>query len=338
MSTTFSRQISTLEILLFLLTLPFAVSSRSSCRSELPQPLVVPIRNVTLANQVLRRGVALSFGTPPQDLAFNIVSYVKLTWYSTFLVTEAEADSANNTFIYDGSGMCAADITPIQCTGMRGGSFNEGRSSTWSQAGDQDGAGAAKEAPSVDGTNAIWGDESLQLNQNISLKHFPVAINRNNHWDLNALGLGANSTVLNALHSTGLIASRSWSLFWGLIGGDTSSQMEGSLVFGGYDAAKVVGDNFTDHLTTDADCGSRMLVTVTNIEMNLLDGSVQSIIGTSRGAAMKMCIGPETPVIAIPLDIWSGFTNHSGGTYIGRSLGVYGYGMVYAAQDVYVKP
>lgn len=251
-----------------------------------------------------------------------------------FNVAEVQVDSANNTYIYDGSGMCAPDITPIQCTGMRGGSFNEGRSSIWSQEGSQDAAGAAKESPSVDTTNAIWGDESLQLNQNISLKNFPVAMNRNNHWDLNALGLSSNSTILNALYSTGLIASRSWSLFWGFIGGDASSQMDGSLVLGGYDAAKVVGDNYTDGLTTDPDCGSRILVTVTDIEMNLPDGRHESIIGTSRGAAMKMCIGPETPVIAIPLEIWSAFSNHSGGTYIGRSLGVYGYGMVYAAQDV----
>jgi len=222
--------------------------------------------------------------------------------------------------------MCAPDITPV----------HEGRSSTWSQAGGQDAAGAAKESPSVDSTNAIWGDESLQLNKNVSLKSFPVAINRNNHWDLNALWLGSNCTVLNGLHTAGLIASRSWSLFWGLIGGDASSQMDGSLVLGGYDAAKVVRDNFTDHLSINPYCGSRILVTVTDIEMNLPDGGHQSIIGTSiigtsRGAAI---IGPETPVIAIPSDVWSGFSNHSGGTYIGRSLGVYGYGMVYAAKDV----
>lgn len=110
--------------------------------------------------------------------------------------------------------------------------------------------------------------------------------------------------------------------------------MDGNLVFGGYDAAKVMGDNFTDHLTIGPDCGSRILVTVTDIVINLPDGGHQSIIGTSRGAAMKICIGPETPLIAIPSDVWSGFSNHSGGTYIGRSLGAYGYGMVYAAKDM----
>lgn len=76
MSATLLRQTYTNQIIVLLLTLSLTVSSQSSCRSEQPQPLLVSIRNVTLANQVLRRGVALSFGTPPQDLAFNIVSYV----------------------------------------------------------------------------------------------------------------------------------------------------------------------------------------------------------------------------------------------------------------------
>ena len=233
--------------------------------------------------------------------------------------------------------MCAADITPIQCAGMRGGFFNEAKSSTWSQAGGLVAAGGSGEESKIDTTNAIWGHESFQLNSDTSLNSFPFAVSRTGAWDLNSLGLGRNSTMLNALYSAGLIASRSWSIFYGLIGGDASSQMDGSLVLGGYDAAKVTGENFTDHLTVDPHCSSSVLVTVTDIVMNHPDGSQTSIIGTSRGAAMKACIGPETPVVAIPLDVWSGFSNNSGGTYIGRSLGIYGYGMVYAAQDVYVR-
>lgn len=232
--------------------------------------------------------------------------------------------------------MCDPDITQIQCIGQHGGSFNESKSSSWSQADSQDAAGAAREHPYVDATNAIWSDDVLQLSPGISVKPFPFAISRTKTWNVNSLGLGRNSTLLNALHSAGIIASRSWSLFWGLNGADAWSQMDGTLVLGGYDSSKVMGDNFTDHLTIDQGCITSLLVTVTDIVMNLPDGSHVSIIGPSSGAAMRACIVPDFPLITIPLNVWSGFYNHSGGTYLGRTLGIGGYGMLYAAKDVYV--
>jgi len=230
--------------------------------------------------------------------------------------------------------MCPPDITPIQCAGIHGGSFNEGTSSTWSQAVGQNASGAAQEHPFVDATTDIWGNDVLQLNSSVSFKNFPLAVTRTKAWNMNAMGLGRNSTMLNALHSAGTITSRSWSLFWGLTGADANSQMDGSLVLGGYDAAKVTGDNFTDHLYIDKGCITSFLVTVTDIVMNLPDSSKISILGTSSGAAMRMCIQPEIPLITLPADVWSAFANHSGGTFIGRSLGINGYGMLYAAQDV----
>lgn len=233
--------------------------------------------------------------------------------------------------------MCDPDITQIQCTGQHGGLFNESKSSSWSQADSQDAAGASREHPYVDATNAIWSDDILQLSPGISVKPFPFAISRTKAWNMNSLGLGRNSTLLNALYSAGAIASRSWSLFWGLHGADAWSQMDGTLVLGGYDSSKVTGDNFTDHLTIDKGCITSFLVTVTDIVMNLPDGSHVSIIGPSSGSALKACIIPDFPLITIPQNVWSGFSNHSGGTYLGRTLGIGGYGMLYAAENVYVN-
>lgn len=65
-----------LPILVFPLTLPLIVRSQSDCPSQPPRPVLVPIRNVTVADGVIRRGAALSLGTQPQDLAFEVLGYV----------------------------------------------------------------------------------------------------------------------------------------------------------------------------------------------------------------------------------------------------------------------
>jgi len=230
--------------------------------------------------------------------------------------------------------MCPPDITLIQSAGFHGGSLDGGTSSIWSQAVGQNASEGTQEHPFVDATTDIWGNDVLQLNSSVSFKNFSLAVTGTKVWNMNAMGLGRNSTMLNALHSAGTITSRSWSLFWGLTGADANSQMDGSLVLGGYDAAKVTGDNFTDHLYIDKGCITSFLVTVTDIVMNLPDSSKISILGTSSGAAMRMCIQPEIPLITLPADVWSAFANHSGGTFISRSLGINGYGMLYAAQDM----
>ena len=66
------------------------------------------------------------------------------------------------------------------------------------------------------------------------------------------IGLGFNLTILNILKSAGHIGSRTWSLCWGLAGATAHAQVDGSLVFGGYDAGKVKGPNFTQPLTASA--------------------------------------------------------------------------------------
>lgn len=76
MFATFSPRISKLPILVSLLTLPLFVFSQSECPSQTHRPVLVPIRNVTVADGVIRRGAALSLGTQPQELAFEVLGYV----------------------------------------------------------------------------------------------------------------------------------------------------------------------------------------------------------------------------------------------------------------------
>lgn len=124
-------------------------------------------------------------------------------------------------------------------------------------------------------------------------------------------------------------------MWWGLTGAESVQQMDGTLVFGGYDAAKLTGDNVTQPLTIDQGCISALTVTVTDIVMDFVNGSHKSIFGPQSGSALRMCIQPQFPTITVPSSIWDAFVNASGkGDEIGRALGISGYGMLYPPNNV----
>lgn len=52
-----------------------ALGWSQSCDPSVQPPLVIPIHNVSLQAPVVRRGAAVSIGTPPQTFAFSIDPY-----------------------------------------------------------------------------------------------------------------------------------------------------------------------------------------------------------------------------------------------------------------------
>ncbi len=152
------------------------------------------------------------------------------------------------------------------------------------------------------------------------------------------LGLGRNSTFLGTLFGTGKIASRTWSLFWGLEGGDTADITDGSLTLGGYDMAKTTGPNITQPFSSLADmaqCPSSLIVFVTDIQVKHSNGTSVSLFGDGKGTALRTCIKPDIPLITFPSDIWSAFKAAIGGTYVGPSNSYKLWGMNYANQDIF---
>ena len=88
--------------------------------------------------------------------------------------------------------------------------------------------------------------------------------------------------------------------------------MDGSLTLGGYDSAKISGKNLTlPFSNNDFDCLAGLIVTITDIQMNLQNGSDISILGASRGSAMKACLAPSYSVMSLSVDIWDAFVNVS---------------------------
>ena len=148
---------------------------------------------------------------------------------------------------------------------------------------------AAGASPSdVDRTEGlhIW-DNSWTLDDlgagNITLNSFPIGMPGFDYGTQNhpqgAIGLGQNSTLLSGLKDAGHINSRSYGYWWGEDGATSNAQTDGSLVLGGYDAAKIQGANITNALKTPSlSCMSGMHMTITDIIMRFPNSTRSSII------------------------------------------------------------
>jgi len=140
---------------------------------------------------------------------------------------------------------------------------------------------------------------------------------------MNSLGLGRNSTLLNALVSSGALSSRSWGFWQGWTGVESKNQIDVSLIFGGYDAEKVTGPNITlptrNPAIPDANC---FVVTITDIRMNLKNGSPPSLFGNDKGAAASACVEPHLDKLSLRESMWNAFLAISGSTYVDRSTSV----------------
>ncbi|KAI9826349.1 MAG: hypothetical protein M1832_000266 [Thelocarpon impressellum] len=291
-------------------------SSPRICALDCPPPIEIPIRNITLPNNQSRRGAALGVGQPIQNLAFQLYS------------------GMNNTFMYDNNSVCASENTADQCQGLRGGFFDPQKSSSWAPAVDQGATGASPEVAQEVSTD-IWGQDDLAFNSTFQLRKHPLALKREDNSVMNSLGLGRNCSLLNSLKLAGAITSRTWGLFNGWTGIDAANQMDGSLVLGGYDEAKVSGPKVTENFTLNQGCESSFVVTVTDVSLNLPNGTVVKILRGGSGSAMRACIMPEFPIITLPPDVWKVACPAVGGTFLNRSRGLNIWGMVYSASDVY---
>ena len=127
----------------------------------------------------------------------------------------------------------------------------------------------------------------------------------------NTFGLGGNSTLLRALKSTGSLASRSFSWYYGLNTNLVQQQKDGQLVFGGYDAAKVTGPKFTRPIQMPVTkCNSGMQVEIEDIELNSPDGTKSSLF---QHGSVVACVQPESPMaLGLPkspyFDLFAAYT------------------------------
>ncbi len=225
----------------------------------------------------------------------------------------------NNTYVFDASAVSIGAIgcydvnAPNACAGSVGGFFNELSSTTFSGAANLPPSLVVEESPSASGhNNDTFGTDILKLSSSLSLANFPFGVNKGNVDNVNALGVGRNSTLLNTLLSRGDIASRSYSYWDGWTGAESQYQMDGSLIFGGYDAAKISGNNITLPFTTSKFCSEGYIVEISDIKLEMPNGSKPSIIGSYAGSSLRACIGPGYPIMSFPQEIWTAFVAATG--------------------------
>jgi hypothetical protein len=210
----------------------------------------------------------------------------------------------NNTIIYGTKGYCTSPAPPteVACTTWRGGQYDKIASTTRAKADSGSYFEDASPYPSIDVVT-----ETMTLNPNVSLSRFNIGIpladwGEQGYNPMMAIGLGQNSSILNALTSTKTIVSRTWSMFYGWTGDDSRSQAEGTFVFGRYDRAKVTGPSFSLATTQNLACDSQLIVTIDDIILNFLNGSTASLF-TDKSEVIAACIIPDYPaLITIPLD------------------------------------
>jgi Eukaryotic aspartyl protease len=127
------------------------------------------------------------------------------------------------------------------------------------------------------------------------------------------LGLGSASSVISSLLNSGVIPSPELGLFYG--SESIAAPMNGQLIFGGYDNARV-GGNFTTFPTsqgfeTSFPCALQVLIK----DISVIDGTGYSKSLLSDAAArIAACINPLEHGIEVTDDIynsWNILTNHS---------------------------
>jgi hypothetical protein len=229
-----------------------------------------------------------------------------------------------------------ADVnTSAACTSVRGGAYNSFITSTRRPV---DTSEHAVEDPGFD---ALYMTETVTINAHEKLDAFLLGIpssdtHQQGYQPLNALGLGFNSSFLNSLKSSGRIASKSWSFFWGRFGGDSNTQFDGGMVFGGYDKAKTIGAKYEAPLEVSSTCNTNIVVNITDIVLNSRDGDNKSIFPPGSPSAIPACVNPSFPgLMTMPRSqYFENFENITGSNATGRSFGLEYYVARYSGAEV----
>lgn len=275
-----------------------------------PPPITLPITNVQLSNSNSRRGILGSVGSPAQNISFMVHTYL------------------NDTWIYNATDSFCGEQTSDQCLTYRGGLFDTQSSSSYVQEDDVYTAGGdpsdvAQKPPPHIRYNA-WATDTLSV-ENASLSNFPIGmpgLDFGGDFDAQAnFGLGQNSTLLQRLKDEGHIASRSWSYWWGVENALSRSAMDGHLVLGGYDAAKVSGAPYTQPLrNSSAACPSGMILPIGNLLLNFPNGSSSDL---NPSSVLTACLQPDFPsIMTVPAEpYWWRFQDITGTRFSNKSLG-----------------
>jgi hypothetical protein len=126
----------------------------------------------------------------------------------------------------------------------------------------------------------------------------------------------------NALLEARYISSKVWSIFWGRMW-SAPTPMDGAIVLGGYDRAKILGRDLTRNLDYGPNgCWTGMSVDIHDIRVNFGSGSEERVFPPN--AVLPVCLVPQRQLLLeAPGIIFDNFQNVTGTTSIGVSVGLH---------------
>ena len=212
--------------------------------------------------------------------------------------------------------------------------FDKGKSSTFTSYNNESAPGFIGDLPEW----FISGTDTLEVTNSLDLEDFPLGISRltggfDRSPHINILGVASNSSLLTALLEKDKIPSRSFGYWGGMNGAEAKYQMDGGLVMGGYDRAKLTGPNVTMPINNVDLCSSGFVIQIADIQMNLKNGSNPSILGEQLGSSIKACVKPDIDSINFGYDVWANFVQISGVQETKRVTGPLHYWTMNVAAD-----
>ncbi|MCJ1247152.1 hypothetical protein MMC30_004364 [Trapelia coarctata] len=197
------------------------------------------------------------------------------------------------------------------------------------------GAAGGETSENVTSAPANWGQDTFTLSSDHSVQDFPLGLLDStisiNTWVIGlgraALGLGRNSAILSKLKSASTIGSRTFGLWWGLAGAEQAAQMDGYVVLGGYDSAKIKsgGTKHIGSITEAKLCPSGLTVTIASMVLNFPNGSNPNPLNPSFGRTLLqafICLQCSL-ILSMPLDpYYARFETWTSTRYIDHSVSI----------------
>jgi hypothetical protein len=199
--------------------------------------------------------------------------------------------------VYGAEGFCKGAFRPYTCLVSHGGQYNQSLSTTARDL-------LAPIAPFIDEkVDTNWTSDSVKLDNGATIHDWRFGTPRPQLRDESSngqavIGVGVNSTFINALRTAGDISSNAYSLFWG--DEFTDEPRDGAFTLGGYDEA-ILGDSMVTKGFTRSEerCAEGMIVEVTHMRLNHQDGPTVDLLDGL--GALNVCVIPSLrAVMAVP--------------------------------------
>ncbi|KAL8903485.1 MAG: hypothetical protein Q9207_003898 [Kuettlingeria erythrocarpa] len=234
-------------------------------------PLSLPWSNITVsANGIaVTRGIELGIGSPTQIFSLRPSTVLNNTRIANVL----DCGSATNT----------------SCVGGKGGVFDSSKSSTFVVSLKNRWNGSAADTETATGAYVYFHDV-INFQANGTVAGYPLVMNSDLiSGPASGLPLGQNSSFLAAVTEARVAPSS----IWGLDAGDRSlSPRDGSLVVGGYDTSRIVGDLTTFPIGNWTKLPCPLQVTVTEVWYFTPGTSTRNSLFDSNTTSMTACVEP----------------------------------------------